>query len=222
MAGISGVGGGSSFWGLPYAGGPGKADAAGRVPGSRRPGEEDGRMPGSRPGEAAGRVPGDLFGGNGRIPERFGRPGEADSEDPDKKPGRKSSPEDCETCKNRKYQDGSDEADVSFKAAAHISPEASASTVRAHESEHVANAYEKAAQKGGKVISAGVSIHTAVCPECGRVYVSGGETRTRIAYPADPEKEKELEEARENNPYEKERDAIKKIVNDGINFKTSV
>ena len=26
------------------------------------------------------------------------------------KPGRKSSPAECETCKNRKYQDGSDEA----------------------------------------------------------------------------------------------------------------
>ena len=40
-------------------------------------------------------------------------------------PGRKSSPAECETCKNRKYQDGSDEM-VSFKSAAHISPEASA------------------------------------------------------------------------------------------------
>ena len=46
-------------------------------------------------------------------------------------PGRKSSPAECQTCKERKYQDGSDEM-VSFKSAAHISPEASASTVRAH------------------------------------------------------------------------------------------
>lgn len=38
--------------------------------------------------------------------------------DPDhqKKPGRKSSPAECETCQNRKYQDGSNEMDVSFKA----------------------------------------------------------------------------------------------------------
>ena len=28
--------------------------------------------------------------------------------------------EECETCKNRKYQDGSDEANVSFKSAAHV------------------------------------------------------------------------------------------------------
>ena len=65
------------------------------------------------------------------------------------RPGRKSSPAECETCKNRKYQDGSDEM-VSLKSAAHISPEASASRVRAHEQEHVNNAYSKAAQKGGK------------------------------------------------------------------------
>ena len=30
----------------------------------------------------------------------------------------------CQTCKNRKYVDGSNEANVSFKNAAHISPEA--------------------------------------------------------------------------------------------------
>ncbi|MGN1170419.1 MAG: hypothetical protein ACI4SZ_02075, partial [Lachnospiraceae bacterium] len=94
-------------------------------------------------------------------------------------PGRKSSPAECETCKNRKYQDGSDEM-VSFKSAAHISPESSASRVMAHEQEHVANAYTKASQNNGKVLSANVSLRTAVCPECGRSYVSGGETRTQI------------------------------------------
>ncbi|SFB05820.1 hypothetical protein SAMN05216249_10817 [Acetitomaculum ruminis DSM 5522] len=96
----------------------------------------------------------------------------------------------CETCKNRKYQDGSDE-NVSFKAAAHISPNASASAVRAHEQEHVANAYEKAKQhENAKVISANVKIITSVCPECGRTYVSGGETTTQIKY-------------NEDNPYSK-------------------
>ena len=105
-------------------------------------------------------------------------------------PGRKSSPAECETSKNRKYQDGSDEM-VSFKSAAHISPEASASRVRAHEQEHVNNAFSKAAQKDGKVISANVSLKTAVCPECGRSYVAGGTTSTQIKYP------------NENNPYTK-------------------
>ena len=87
-------------------------------------------------------------------------------------PGRKSSPAECQTCKERKYQDGSDEM-VSFKSAAHI----------AHEQEHVSNAYRKAAKGGGKVISANVSLQRAICPECGRSYISGGTTSTKISYP---------------------------------------
>lgn len=114
-------------------------------------------------------------------------------EDPaeSQKPGGKKKPgEECETCKKRKYQDGSDEM-VSFKSAAHISPESAAARVRAHEQEHVSNAYKKAAEGNGKVISASVSIHTAVCPECGRTYVSGGTTNTQIKY------------YNEENPYQK-------------------
>ncbi|MEE8836140.1 MAG: hypothetical protein SOH80_04090 [Eubacteriales bacterium] len=107
-------------------------------------------------------------------------PGESD----EKKPGRRSSPAECETCKERKYKDGSDEM-VSYKTATHISPSEAPARVMAHEGEHVANAYKKAEQHNGKVLSVSVSIHTAVCPECGRVYVSGGETRTKIAYSTD-------------------------------------
>ena len=91
---------------------------------------------------------------------------------------------DCETCKNRKYVDGSDETDVSFKAPGHISPQASTSAVRAHEQQHVANAYQKEA-KGAKVISATVSIKMAQCPECGRSYAAGGQTNTTIKYNSD-------------------------------------
>lgn len=103
------------------------------------------------------------------------------------KPGYKSTPAECQTCKERKYIDGSDE-NVSFKAAAHISPEAAGGAVRAHEGEHVSNAYTKAVQNNGTVINASVSIHTSVCPECGRTYVSGGTTNTTIRY-------------NESNPY---------------------
>ena len=71
---------------------------------------------------------------------------------------------------------------VSYKSASHISPESSASKVRAHEQEHVSNAYEKAAQKNGKVISANVTLQTGVCPECGRSYIEGGTTSTQIKY----------------------------------------
>ena len=109
-------------------------------------------------------------------------------------PGRRSSPAECQTCKERKYQDGSDE-NVSFKSAQHISPEAAGARVRAHEQEHVSNAYSKAQQNGGKVINASVAIHTAICPECGRTYVSGGTTTTQIKY------------NNEKNPYQQNKKA---------------
>ena len=132
-------------------------------------------------------------------------PGESDV----KAPGRTSAPSECETCKNRKYQDGSDE-NVSFKAAAHISPEASAARVRGHEQEHVANAYKKAAHDNGKVLQASVSLKTAICPECGRSYVSGGTTSTRIKYSRDSE----------TNPYAKDRKAIQgqAVVGQNLDF----
>ena len=112
-------------------------------------------------------------------------------ESTEKQAGRKSSPAECQTCSNRKYQDGSDE-NVSFKTAAHIDPKAAASRVRSHEQEHVNNAYKEAAQNNGKVVSCNVSIRTSVCPECGRTYVSGGTTATQIKY------------YNEENPYQKE------------------
>lgn len=94
----------------------------------------------------------------------------------------KTSKTECQTCKERKYQDESNEGNVSFKSASHISPELAGTKVRAHENEHVSNAYKKASQRDGKVLQASVSIHTAVCPECGRTYISGGTTHTKIQY----------------------------------------
>ena len=99
--------------------------------------------------------------------------------------------EECQTCKNRKYKDGSDEM-VSFKSAQHVSPESAATAVRAHEQEHVSNAYKKAAMNNGKVVSASVSIRTEICPECGRSYVAGGTTHTQIKY------------YNEDNPYQQD------------------
>lgn len=113
---------------------------------------------------------------------------------PSDKPGR-TDPEKCETCAKRKYQDGSDENNVSFKNAAHLSPTAAGAAVRAHENMHVTNAYNKAKQADGKVLQAYVTIHTSICPECGRTYVSGGVTHTQIRYP------------NEANPYEKDKKA---------------
>lgn len=85
----------------------------------------------------------------------------------------------CQTCKNRKYQDGSDDAGVSFKSPGHISPESAASVVRAHEQEHVDIAKNEAMQdENKKLVSSAVRMYSAVCPECGRTYIAGGETNT--------------------------------------------
>ena len=105
--------------------------------------------------------------------------------------GKKSSPAECQTCKNRKYQDGSDEM-VSFKAAGHIDPDNAASVVMSHEQEHVSNAYQKADTGNGEVVRASVRLKTDICPECGRTYISGGETTTQIRY------------VNETNPYQKD------------------
>ena len=115
----------------------------------------------------------------------------------------------CETCANRKYQDGSDEQ-VSFKSAQHVAPEAAAARVRGHEQEHVSNAYDKAKEDGGKVLNASVAIHTAICPECGKTYVSGGTTTTQIKYP------------NEDNPYQNNRKAADASLLTGMNFDAGV
>lgn len=87
----------------------------------------------------------------------------------------------CQTCRNRTYQDGSNDPGVSFKAPGHIDPTSSGAVVASHEQEHVSNEKANAAATGRRVVSQSVRLFTAVCPECGRVYVSGGETRTVTA-----------------------------------------
>lgn len=135
------------------------------------------------------------------LPDVEGKEGEEDTADQaGKKPGKKSSPAECETCKHRKYQDGSNEM-VSFKAAGHIDPSNAAMVVMGHEQEHVSNAYRKAELGGGEVERASVRLKTDICPECGRTYISGGVTTTQIRY------------YNEGNPYQKdmkESDAVNK------------
>lgn len=84
----------------------------------------------------------------------------------------------CETCESRKYQDGSDDMGVSFQTPTDIKPEQAASAVRGHEMEHVYREQAKASREGRKVVSQNVTMHTEICPECGKSYVSGGTTRT--------------------------------------------
>lgn len=87
----------------------------------------------------------------------------------------------CQTCKERTYQDGSNDPSVSFKTPVHVSPENSAAAVQSHEQEHVVNEQASARNEGRKVVSQSVRVFTAICPECGKSYVSGGETQTTTA-----------------------------------------
>lgn len=84
----------------------------------------------------------------------------------------------CQTCKERKYQDESDDPGVSYQTPTKLSPERAASAVGAHEQEHVVRERAAAQREGREVVSQSVTLHNNICPECGRVYVSGGTTRT--------------------------------------------
>lgn len=103
---------------------------------------------------------------------------------------RVKAPEECKTCQTRKYVDGSNENDVSFKTPGVIKPGEAYAKVSAHERQHVSNAVAKGNEPGAKLISASVSLKMGVCPECGRTYVAGGETQTKISYS-------------DSNPYDK-------------------
>ncbi len=98
----------------------------------------------------------------------------------------------CEACSSRRYVDGSNDPGVSFKTPTHISPEQSMGAVIGHEMEHVQNEQAKAKSNNAEVISQSVSIHRAVCPECGTSYVSGGLTKTVVKKPVNQIKTGEL------------------------------
>lgn len=84
----------------------------------------------------------------------------------------------CETCKNRKYQDVSDDPGVSFKSASKIGAGSAEAAVRGHEQEHVTRNRAKAERENKEIVYQSVIIKRAICPECGDSYVSGGETTT--------------------------------------------
>lgn len=86
--------------------------------------------------------------------------------------------QECQTCKNRKYQDGSDDPGVSFQTPQGIDPSVAASVVAGHEQEHVMRERANAKAEGGEVIMQTVVLHGDICPECGKHYISGGTTRT--------------------------------------------
>ena len=130
-----------------------------------RPTRDNGMIDAAQAGQAAGAASG---------ARAVGRPDDAN-------PTEQIGVVECQTCKNRKYQDGSNDPGVSFKTPGHIDPANAQSVVRAHEQEHVSNEQAKAQSGERKIVSQSVRLFTSVCPECGRVYVSGGVTRTVTA-----------------------------------------
>ena len=84
----------------------------------------------------------------------------------------------CHTCANRRYQDVSGDPGVSFKAPTKLTPDMAAGAVMSHEREHYTREASKAEQEGREVLSNEIRLFTSICPECGKTYVSGGETRT--------------------------------------------
>jgi len=97
-----------------------------------------------------------------------------------------SGPEECQTCSNRKYQDVSNDATVSFQSPTRLSPGAAETMVRAHEQQHVNHEQVRAQESDREVVSQNVTIHYAICPECGSPYVSGGTTTTVTKAQAQP------------------------------------
>lgn len=104
----------------------------------------------------------------------------------------------CETCAERKYQDGSNDPGVSFKTPGHIAPEQAAAKVRSHEYEHVAREQAKADREDREVVSQTVTLHTSICPECGKPYVSGGLTNTVTKGSSEPQQKPEKAEDAQN------------------------
>ena len=60
------------------------------------------------------------------------------------------------------------------------------------------------------MLSASVTLKTAICPECGRSYIAGGLTSTKISYP------------NEKNPYQKNLKAAHQATLSGMNFDQGV
>lgn len=84
----------------------------------------------------------------------------------------------CEKCRSRRYQDGSNDSRVSFQMPTVMDPVKAKTRVMSHEMEHVRSEQYKAKRENKVVVSQSVRILNDRCEECGRSYVKGGFTRT--------------------------------------------
>jgi len=95
----------------------------------------------------------------------------------------------CVTCANRTYQDKSSDGGVSMQSPTRVDPNQAASTVRSHEQEHQFRDRVDAENNGREVVQSYIRLHTSVCAECGRVYVSGGTSTTISQGKEEPQEE---------------------------------
>ena len=85
----------------------------------------------------------------------------------------------CSTCESRRYVDKSDDSSVSYQTPTKLNPGTAALAVGAHEREHVFNERAKADREGREIVNQTVSIKYGICPECHKMYPTGGVTRTQ-------------------------------------------
>jgi hypothetical protein len=86
----------------------------------------------------------------------------------------------CNTCATRAYV-------CSDGGVSRPSPGNAAAYVVAHERAHLADDRAEAQAEGSRVVSQNIAIFTATCPECGVIYVSGGEASSLIASESSPD-----------------------------------
>ncbi len=95
-----------------------------------------------------------------------------------KKEVNKTKSGECQTCKERRYQDGSNDGGVSFKTPTKLTPEQASSQVLSHEKEHYTREAQNAKNENKDVLVNSIRLESSICPDCGRSYISGGETTT--------------------------------------------
>lgn len=126
---------------------------------------------------------------NGGKPgmEEGGIPGAQSGEPANALAAAKAQRVECRTCANRTYQDRSNDSGVSFQTPTKISPSSAPAAVMSHEMEHVSREKANAERDDRQVLSQTVLLKFDICPECGRTYVAGGETRTVTRGKAEPQ-----------------------------------
>ncbi|MCL2188562.1 MAG: hypothetical protein FWC16_06480 [Defluviitaleaceae bacterium] len=88
-------------------------------------------------------------------------------------------PTECVTCATRVYQDDSTDGGVSMQSLTNLTPYEAPAQVRNHEMEHQHRDRIAFEEQGMDVVLQFIEMHTSVCPECNRVYVSGGMSTTQ-------------------------------------------